>query len=239
MKVLLIGKGYWGSIVIQKLIFFPPIKVTVADSESNLDEMLRKKFEFVFVCTPTNTHYEIVKKCIENKRNIFCEKPFTGNYKKAKELYSLAFEHGIKIYVNNIFLYRNEFQAIKNLPFNNIIFKWSNNCKKDTIYNNLLYHDLYMLIEMAGHEWKIDCVDNNRIKLKKGQMTAIFLYNNRVFKNKEIIIDNHKVSFNHPLNDPLSETIFELFSKQVNYDKNKILTLQTLELINYIKNYNI
>ena len=85
MKTLLIGNGYWGSIVRSKLETQTNL-LYIANSKDNLDDVLSKfDVDYVFVCTPTKTHYEIVKKCLEYRKNVFCEKPFTGNFDKAKE----------------------------------------------------------------------------------------------------------------------------------------------------------
>jgi predicted dehydrogenase len=90
MKTLLIGNGYWGSIVKNKLESQTNL-LYVANSKDNIDDILNRfDVDYVFVCTPTNTHYEIVKKCISHHKNIFCEKPFTGDFIKANELYKMA-----------------------------------------------------------------------------------------------------------------------------------------------------
>ena len=99
MKTLLIGNGYWGSIVEQKLKKQTQL-LHVLNSKDNIDEILNNfDVDYVFVCTPTDTHFEIVKKCINNHKNIFCEKPFTGNFSKAEELFNMAEKNGVKLFL--------------------------------------------------------------------------------------------------------------------------------------------
>jgi len=46
--------------------------------------------DVVFICSNTPTHYEIAKKCLENNKHIFVEKPITSTVEQAKELVQLA-----------------------------------------------------------------------------------------------------------------------------------------------------
>ena len=109
MKTILIGNGYWGNIIKPKLEKYTDL-IEVLDSKSDIDSILsiNNDIDMVFICVPTISHYDLVKKCIEHKKNIFCEKPFTGDYEKAKELYEMADSFGVNIFVDNIFLYRKE-----------------------------------------------------------------------------------------------------------------------------------
>ena len=101
----------------------------IIGSKKNINNVLTNSdIDCVFICTPTKTHYELVKKCIEhNIKIIFCEKPFTGCYYKAKELIELAKKRGISIFVDNIFLYRKEFMNITNDGCKEIKFIWKKN----------------------------------------------------------------------------------------------------------------
>lgn len=42
------------------------------DKESILND---KQIEAVFICTPSNTHYELIKEALKAKKAVFCEKP--------------------------------------------------------------------------------------------------------------------------------------------------------------------
>lgn len=57
-------------------------------SFSNLNEMLQS-VNAVFIVTPTTTHYEIAKVCIQNKIHTFIEKPVTEKFEEAEELESI------------------------------------------------------------------------------------------------------------------------------------------------------
>ena len=53
--------------------------------------------EAVYVATPNNFHYENCIMCLNARKHILCEKPFTTNADDARELYRLAEEKGLFI----------------------------------------------------------------------------------------------------------------------------------------------
>ena len=57
---------------------------------SYLDLARDPDIDIVYVATPHSLHYENVKLCLENSKNILCEKSFTVNAVQASELISLA-----------------------------------------------------------------------------------------------------------------------------------------------------
>ncbi len=63
---------------------------------TSLDSLLKSEdFDSTFVCTPTTTHYDIAKKLIEQKKNVFVEKPMTYISREGEELVKLAKKHKI------------------------------------------------------------------------------------------------------------------------------------------------
>jgi dihydrodiol dehydrogenase / D-xylose 1-dehydrogenase (NADP) len=65
---------------------------------SNIDEFLNdKNIDAVYIATPHNYHMQYAKKCIEAKKHILCEKPFSYNYKTSKEVLNLAKENNVFI----------------------------------------------------------------------------------------------------------------------------------------------
>lgn len=57
--------------------------------------MLDDKIDLVYIATPHSEHYENMKLCIENGKNVLCEKAFTVNAKQAEEILSLAEQKGV------------------------------------------------------------------------------------------------------------------------------------------------
>ncbi len=69
-----------------------------ANAYGSYEEMVKDPLiELVYVATPHSHHYEHVKLCLENGKNVICEKPFTVNAKQAKELFALAKQNNLFI----------------------------------------------------------------------------------------------------------------------------------------------
>ena len=189
MKTGLIGHGYWGKIINSKLI-------------NNTINSIPEDAEWIFVATPPPTHYDIVKECLQKGKNIFCEKPLTLNYNSSLELINLAKEKNTCLYIDNIFLLRDEIKNI-NIPLaNNIEFIWlKKGPYNDTLVNDLLYHDLYVLIHLIGvyQISNIHYVKNTTNKLiitfDYGNIKVKINYNRnyRGKKKKLICIDNNTI----------------------------------------------
>ena len=57
----------------------------------NFNEMLESEtFDTAFVCTPTNTHYQIATQLIQEKKNVFVEKPMTHLSEEGQKLIESA-----------------------------------------------------------------------------------------------------------------------------------------------------
>ena len=60
---------------------------------TSYEEMvLDDKIDLVYIATPHSEHYANMKLCIENGKNVLCEKAFTANAKQAEEIIALARE---------------------------------------------------------------------------------------------------------------------------------------------------
>lgn len=75
---------------------------TYWDLEKLLDE---EELDMVSVCSPSRSHAEYVRKCLEKGLHVLCEKPFVlgseqGNYETARELLELAKEKDRILAVN-------------------------------------------------------------------------------------------------------------------------------------------
>lgn len=70
----------------------------------SLPQMLqREQLDLVIIATPTESHFELARLCLEAGRHVLCEKPFTTTIDEAVRLVLLARERGLRIAVNNEF----------------------------------------------------------------------------------------------------------------------------------------
>jgi len=61
---------------------YPTVHEALADTSN--------PFDAVLVCTPTPTHYEVVKSSLLGGKHVFCEKPISLNLDESDECYNLA-----------------------------------------------------------------------------------------------------------------------------------------------------
>jgi UDP-N-acetylglucosamine 3-dehydrogenase len=58
---------------------------------SSLDSLMdSEEFDAAFVCTPTSTHFDLAKRLLEQKKNVFVEKPMTYFSNEGEDLLKLA-----------------------------------------------------------------------------------------------------------------------------------------------------
>ena len=99
-KVGLIGYGNWGKLLYKKINVFADVEFVCRSKDTYLDKL--DSVGWVVVATPNDTHYEIVKNCLNAGKNVFCEKPLTPTYKQSLELFKLAEENNVRLYVDDI-----------------------------------------------------------------------------------------------------------------------------------------
>lgn len=229
MKCGLIGYGYWGKIVHSKLkncIISPPY-----------DDV-----DWIFVTTPPSSHFDIVKEYLNKGKNVFCEKPLSPNIDQTSELIKLSILLNKKLYIDNIFLLRNEIKNCNIIPKKTIEFIWYKNGPfKDNIFNDLLYHDLYLIIKFLG----VHFIDDIKIsKNTPNQFKVSFFYKNVLVKidynreykgdkSKIIKIDDDIIDLSLPTNDALNESIQLCFDDKIDYISNHNITLETTKLLTY------
>ena len=221
MNVGLIGKGYWGTILLSKLEKICDVKF-VCNSKDNYKSKL-DLVDWVFVATPNDTHFDIVKYCIESKKNVFCEKPLTPTYKQSLELFKLAEKYNVKLYVDDVFNWRDEAIDLRPLlsPKNDIRVIWR---RKGYKKRDLLYHDLYLLYPLL----------KNKLTIKWPKINNItFDYSG---SDKTHTIGYVDFTTTKKSNDALLEMLASVINNKVDYKHNKLLTLFCNKTIDDISN---
>ena len=218
MNVGLIGKGYWGTILLSKLEKICDVKF-ICNSKDNYKTKL-DLVDWVFIATPNDTHFNIVKYCLQSKKNVFCEKPLTPSYKDCIKLYNIADKVGVKLYVSDVFNYRNETKLL-DLSKTNLKVIWNN--PNNTDFKNLMYHDLYLLYPLLKKDLKINMTYINNIK---------FTYN--VTDTKEHWVAGIDFTHKPSTNDALYDMVKKVLNNKVNYDYNKKITLNCSLILNKI-----
>lgn len=262
-KTGLIGCGYWGNILSKNLEFDFTFDLYNKEKSntSSLDDILQKS-DNIFVATPFDSHFETVKKALENNCNVFCEKPFVKTVKEVEELFGLANERDLKLHVDWIYAYHPFFLYVKQKFENNSLkfasFERLNNqaVREDTnsIWD-LMCHDISILQYFANIEkHEIKLFDHNssfgsfewnngfataknvgNLPIKRTIMKFVFDDNSVIEIDdvkKEIFINNKEVK-GLTMVSPLENSIKAFFGSESNQESYNITKAVTKILVNY------
>ena len=125
-NIVLTGLGYWGNnfrrIVESKsdeLNIVAIIDANIIKNESiptfqSIDHFLKSQItaDATIICTPSESHYELTKKFLQNNIHCLVEKPFTLSKKQSHELYGIAEEKDLTVLVDHTFLYDSSIKHI-------------------------------------------------------------------------------------------------------------------------------
>tara|TARA_R110002050_G_scaffold194007_2_gene328965 strand:- start:135 stop:815 length:681 start_codon:yes stop_codon:yes gene_type:complete len=222
MNVGLIGKGYWGKILLSKLEGISDVKF-VCGSKDNFKKKLNL-VDWVFIATPNDTHFNLVKYCIESKKNVFCEKPLTPTYKQSLQLFKLAEKHKVKLYINDVFNWRDEIINLNQILTPNKPLKVTWRRKSNNKLFDLLYHDLYLLYPILKQNQNIKWPKINNITFDYTGLDKTHTINYVDFTHTE------------KSNDALLKMILHVLNDKVDYNYNKLITLFCNKIIDDISN---
>jgi predicted dehydrogenase len=132
IKLGLIGYGYWGPNIARLLNESTTIELAycadlldaslkqvkkkyprVTTTKDYHDILKDKSVTGVCIVTPTKTHFQIAKECLEAKKHVFIEKPLTSTSEQAKELIKIAQKNKVILSVGHVFLFNPAVKFIK------------------------------------------------------------------------------------------------------------------------------
>ncbi|OGZ46267.1 MAG: hypothetical protein A3F26_03650 [Candidatus Ryanbacteria bacterium RIFCSPHIGHO2_12_FULL_47_12b] len=257
-KTLLIGYGQFGKILFEKLQKLAEVEIAAHEWR----EKLAGK-DWAIIATPVASHVEITRDCLEAGLNVFCEKPLSENPREIEEIFDLAKEKNRKIYIDDVFLWRQEYGylSVPRGPLRSISFEMK---KYGTFHDSLLsthvYHDLYMLISLVGFgETKNLIVTRAEAPLEKGRIDIldfslaysnvpiiasydrtqqektkkIAVNENALWLNDLVIIDTKKIPI--PAHDALMRMLEAVLNEKVDFSYNNKLALEATRLLAQIK----
>lgn len=85
----------------------------IAVYESVQDALADPSLDAMVIATPATTHYELVKKCLQEGKSVLVEKPITTNSEQAEELIELADSLDLSLLVGHTFLYNAAVRKVK------------------------------------------------------------------------------------------------------------------------------
>ncbi len=217
-KVHIIGKGRWGD----------KIKNSI---KNDVEFVKSNEADWIIISTPNDLHYEQVKHYLNQKKNVFCEKPMTLTLNTTKELFNLANKQGVKLYVDDVFLWR------KDIDPNPTTFKWSKILNHNFI-DRLAYHHFYLWLKdkkninidnikvVSNEIFTITLTDGTKGTFNYSESKIQFGFN--LQKNQIHSINSNILK--NPDNNPLKEMLLSVFNNKVNFDYNKQITLNATKI---------
>lgn len=115
VNIVVIGSGgYWGSKLVERFEALLPLQVFRYDPDkghpgfgpTDFTKLLEGKDACV-IATPSSTHYEIARQCLNAGKHVLVEKPMTLDYAQATELVELAKSKKLTLMTDSTFLYSN------------------------------------------------------------------------------------------------------------------------------------
>jgi predicted dehydrogenase len=137
MKVGLIGLGYWGKILLKNLSLIGVNDITICDTaqtikNSLINQNLGRKYrivtniknidsDVVIISTPVNTHYSLCNFFLSRGQKVFCEKPLARTEHHCEKLYEEAEKNSTNLFVDWVFTFNKEVNAINTLYKNDVL----------------------------------------------------------------------------------------------------------------------
>ena len=220
VKVHIIGKGKWGSII--------------ENAISDMVEFVNPyEADWVIISTPNDLHYEQTLFWLSQGKNVFCEKPLTLTSESLGSLYELADDNEVKLYVDDVFDWRNDYELNGKAD----VFEWTKpNNNKTNFLERLAYHHFYIWLK-DKQDYKIKSIDggdygNFQVLLEDGTR-ATFLYSTRGDEYAHII--NRKDMGGYQGN-PMRDMFKSIFEDTADLGQNRINTMNATYLLEQVRN---
>ncbi len=235
-EVYLIGLGKWGKKVyssLKKINFIK--KIYIKKSRFEKDNIDYSNLDWVIITTNIDQHYNLVKKYLKKKINVFCEKPLTNSPKKNKELFFLSKKMKTKLYVSDIENYKlNKLKILKE----NYILRSKFSSNKKNILTRMAYHDFTYIYDKIKNK-KLEKI--KILEKKIGQLSFILNINNKKFTYKYNL---NKKKSEHSFNkknlktkkNVLKQMLSDVLLEKVDFKKNIRISTFASVLISKIKN---
>lgn len=120
LATALIGCGYWGSKLLKHLQADKRFKVLhVCDSKTDLSKVWAE-VEAVVVATPIDTHHQLIKEALFQKKDVFSAKPLTMKTNQGLKLERLAKKQGLVLAVDYTWTFSRALRKAKTIDIGKI-----------------------------------------------------------------------------------------------------------------------
>lgn len=211
-NIAIIGYGYWGKNLLKTFDSIPDTSVKyICDKRKlptfqgithtdQLEEVLSdKSINAVVISTPSDTHFQIAKRCLLSGKNVFVEKPMALTVKRCEILVEMAKLKKLVLMAGHTFLYNDSIRKIKQyLALGDLGQIYSIKCVRNhlgliredvSVLWDLLPHDIsicnYLLGELPG---SVNATGSKIVSMEKDRDDIVFCtlkYRNGIIINME------------------------------------------------------
>ena len=172
-RIGIIGIGRMGQYHLNIIRNLPDVQIAgIADiNKERLSEMsykydvpgydnnrkLIKKCDSVFIATPTSTHYDVAKECLEMDRHILLEKPMTTDLTEAEELVEISREKNLILQIGHVERFNGAVQQLKKIVMNPLHISSIRMAPYDPrvsdvgVVLDLMIHDIDIILNLIGN----------------------------------------------------------------------------------------
>lgn len=81
---------------------------------NSIDDLIEKNdIDLISICTPSHTHFEYAKKCLNAGKHVLLEKPVTAAFEEAETLFHLAKSKGLHLFIYQNRRFDSDFLTVK------------------------------------------------------------------------------------------------------------------------------
>ena len=249
-KILVIGSGYWGSILINTLIKLKFNNITIYDVsiknrniakkkfslikiEKNLKSLLiDKKIKNVFVATPPSQNFNIVNELINYNKNIFLEKPGFHKLVDLIKIKKKLTSSKTKLMIGYVYCYNNYIDKIKNILDKKILgdVQYISFSRKNL---GPIRNDVDVDYDLTSHDLSIiKKLFNKMPKILSYKKYSLLKKNISDISNLHLKLGKINIDINNSWINPTKERLIKIIGKQ------KMLSFDEMDIDNPLKIYD-
>jgi len=227
----IIGKGYWGSKVINYVGDYFECVYYIGSNTKDISILMGDDtVKNVMILTPIETHYDLCLLALRNGKNVFCEKPITLYTDQAEELKFLADKNKLKLAVDYTFTFSKSIKAIASLrEVLGPVRYYEMNSKH---LGRFMEYDVYWLL--SSHYLAVLDMFEDISKLHFTKIDR--LYNNNVCTTGALLFESGRIETSLNYSGKDATAIFYFDNATIHYDPTSDAP-NSLKLVNYNTKY--
>lgn len=171
MDIAVVGYGHWGKNLARNFYELGALAAVCDTNEQHLslasslypinctnsfDSVLEdEKINGVVIAAPSSTHYQLAKKALFARKNVYVEKPLAFSSREAEELHSIAQEQDLILMVGHLLMYHPAVNKLKEIIRNGELgeIQYLNSDRRN--FNRDKTRDSNVMWDLAPHDFSM------------------------------------------------------------------------------------